>query len=94
MKKSTKKGISWCQEKRYDFIAWHLNTHGTIRRVDLMKAFRISIVQASDDIKAFKEAYPGVLKYDYNDKHYVAEKKSNRPITTDHNGDLVFVIRA
>ena len=85
---------AWEIERRLDYIAWRLNTHGTLRRDNIMDAFDVSIVQASDDIKAFKEAYPGVLKYDYNDKHYVAEKKSNRPITTDHNGDLVFVIRA
>ena len=85
---------AWEIERRLDYIAWRLNTNGTLRRDNIMDAFDVSIVQASDDIKAFKEAYPGVLKYDYNDKHYVAEKKSNRPITTDHNGDLVFVIRA
>lgn len=84
--------MNWSQDRRGDFIAWHLNTYGTLRRSDIMKTFRISVMQASVDIAAFIAAEPGVMKYDRNDKQYVQKNQSRRQIQTNAKGCLIFVI--
>lgn len=59
-------------ELRLDYIAWRAATAGTIRRIDLVRSFGISVPQASLDLRHFMDEHPGVIKYDMTEKRYVA----------------------
>lgn len=62
---------NWFIERRLDAIDAIIATRGELRRADLMRAFGISLPQASHDIQAFIGRYPDALAYDASGKRYV-----------------------
>jgi hypothetical protein len=84
--------MTWASDRRLDFIAWRLHHGGSIRRLDLMTAFEISMPQASADFAAFERLYPGAMVYDKSEKRYMAQGNTRRAFATDRQGRLMFVI--
>lgn len=78
--------MSYAIDRRLDFIDLRLLMHGTIRREHIVSTFGVSQPQASSDIGAFLEQYPGALDYDKSAKQYVVAKtpyRSRRKWTAD-----------
>jgi hypothetical protein len=63
--------MAWCDDQRQAWIAEMLAIYGFINRQHLHRKFRISTPQASQDLKRFLRAHPGVMHYDYVRKCYV-----------------------
>lgn len=63
--------MRWAQKQRMAFIASHVKKHGWIGRAPLMEEFDISAPQASLDLKAFQEMYPGAIVYSKFVKRYI-----------------------
>ena len=64
--------MTWATERRLDFIDWRLAEHESVRREHIQQAFGVSQGQASGDLTAFRDLYPGAIRYDYAAKQYVA----------------------
>jgi hypothetical protein len=62
---------SWEAERRLDYIDFRMMTAGTLRREDVMRAFGVSMAQASKDINEFIRQYPDAIAYDKTGKQYV-----------------------
>ncbi len=62
----------WSLDKRLKFIEFRLFWEGKVNRSDLAKFFRISIPQASADIKAYLELAPDNMTYNKSAKTYLA----------------------
>jgi len=63
--------MKWAAQQRQNFIRERVNERGTIGRSEIMKEFEISIAQASQDITAFREKFPGIIEYDFSKKTWV-----------------------
>jgi hypothetical protein len=61
----------WQVRQRMNFIKEHVIQHGMINRADIMKAFEVSMPQASTDIKNFIRVNPDFLIYDLSKKTYM-----------------------
>jgi hypothetical protein len=61
----------WFKDRRQEFIFATLKKFGQIRRADIMRAFDVSIQQASIDIAAFLATDPPHVEYDVRSKTYV-----------------------
>lgn len=61
---SVRKGFA--QTMRLIWIDARVEAAGFVRRADICAAFRISVPQASADLKAFRTRHPGSLAYDLN----------------------------
>jgi hypothetical protein len=66
--------MRWAEKQRLAFIGRRILAGETVNRVDIMHKFGVSVPQASTDIRRFKEAHPGAMKYDLTRKTYVADK--------------------
>jgi hypothetical protein len=66
--------MRWAEKQRLAFIGRRLLAGETVNRADLVHKFGVSVPQASTDIRRFKEAHPGAMKYDLTLKTYVADK--------------------
>ena len=64
----------WSVEKRLEFIDFQLYWSGQINRSDIMEKFGVSVPQASNDIRLYKESAPKNLEYDASEKHYFAKE--------------------
>lgn len=65
--------MNWFTEQRQAWIAETLRVFGYINREHIMRKFGVSCPQASADIRQFKEANPGAIRYDGSAKCYVYE---------------------
>jgi len=70
--------MTWYTEHRLEWIAECLRVYGFINRAHLARKFGISIPQAAIDLRAFKEAYPGMMQYDNRQRVYVAADQPKR----------------
>lgn len=61
----------WFLETRLAWIRESAEIFGSINRKHIEKKFGISTPQASLDLRAAKERWPGLLHYDESQKHYV-----------------------
>ena len=84
--------MSWVQERRLDFIDWHLATYGEINRDDIMKVFGVSRPQASQDISDFTRLYPRAMQYDKSLKRYIKSGKLYRHYAVDERKRLIYVL--
>lgn len=57
--------------KRFAFIEAMLIEHGRINRGHLCRAFNISGPTATRIFRAYKNAYPENIKFEWTTKHYV-----------------------
>ncbi|WP_161630001.1 WYL domain-containing protein [Desulfogranum mediterraneum] len=64
--------MRWSAEKRLEFIEARLFWEGKIGRKDLTEFFRISIPQATKDIKEYIERAPKNIDYDNKSRQYIA----------------------
>lgn len=66
--------MNWAQRQRIGFIGDRLMAGQTVQRADLVAKFKISVPQASIDIRAFNAAHPGAMRYDRRARRYVADR--------------------
>ena len=64
--------MAWNIDQRLAFIETRLYWEGQINRKDLMEFFKISVPQASADLKRYLEEAPQNIRYDYSVKVYKA----------------------
>jgi hypothetical protein len=60
------------QQERLTRIEQLLWWRGWVRRSDLTRAFGISAIQASLDLREYRQRYPGAMRYDQNAARYAA----------------------
>lgn len=70
-----KSDLRWGVEKRLEFIELNLFWEGEINRNTLTNKFKISVLQASHDIKLYKGRAPNNIRYDTNLKRYLIGQK-------------------
>lgn len=64
--------LSWSAEERLRFIEAAAFWDGRVNRADLIRAFGISVPQASIDLKRYQELAPENLRYSPAEKSYLA----------------------
>lgn len=62
--------VKWDLRRRFEFIEFHVFWEGPLKRIHLTDNFGISTVQASKDIKAYREKAPDNLIYSPSTKTY------------------------
>ena len=67
--------MRWAELQRIEFIRVKIATEGKINRSDLIEQFRISMPQASNDLRKAAEIYKGLMKYDAIAKTYVTDAR-------------------
>ncbi len=67
--------ISWGVSRRLEFIEQKILWEERINRKDLMAHFRISVPQASSDLRMYQEFAPKNLEYDKSGKFYFPSPK-------------------
>lgn len=60
----------WAENQRHLFIEEHIAFSKKINRRDLIDKFKISLPQASRDLKNYIEEHPGKLTYNVNERCY------------------------
>jgi hypothetical protein len=70
---------SWGAQRRLAFIEFRLCWEGRINRSDLQEFFKISVPQASNDLKAYRELAPTNVQYDASARAYL-RAESFRPV--------------
>jgi len=80
---SSLSGLRWSVGRRLCFIDFRLQWYGKINRSDLVDEFQISIPQASNDLKRYREAAPRNLRYNKSEKCYYASNKFEPRFGTD-----------
>lgn len=71
--------MTWAGERRVEFIAWRLCTHGEVQRSDIARTFRVSMAQASADLAEFQRLHPGATAYDKMRRRYLPADSSLIP---------------
>jgi predicted DNA-binding transcriptional regulator YafY len=69
---STVHAAKWGQERRLEFIDFRLLWDGRVNRSDLTAHFGISVPQASMDLARYQEVKPQNMRYDKQQKTYIA----------------------
>lgn len=64
--------LKWGVERRLEFIEFRLFWEGGVNRSDIIKAFDVSVPQASKDLTLYQERAPRNALYDKSGKRYVA----------------------
>lgn len=62
--------MNWFAEHRQQWIAETVYVFGFINREHIMRKFRVSVPQASQDLNTFQKLNPGVLTYNKSTKRY------------------------
>ncbi|MFA5263700.1 MAG: WYL domain-containing protein [Opitutaceae bacterium] len=70
--KKPSRRVSRSQQERLTHIEQLLWWRGWVRRNDLTRAFGISSIQASIDLREYRERHPNAMRYDQNAARYVA----------------------
>jgi hypothetical protein len=84
-----KEGMRWEASRRMEFIEFRLYWEGRVNRGDLTDFFRISIPQASNDIRRYQELSPGNIDYDKSGKFYFATRNFNPSFYTPSSNDYL-----
>jgi hypothetical protein len=82
--------MRWSTNRRLEFIEARLYWEGKIGRNDLKDYFKISIPQATKDLKKYMEIAPDNTRYDYQSKHYITTE-SFKPTLISPDGDKFFL---
>jgi hypothetical protein len=77
---------SWGVERRLEFIEFRLFWEGGVNRADIVRAFDVSVPQASKDLTLYQERAPDNAVYDKSAKRYVAGP-SFKPLFRQSNPD-------
>lgn len=67
--------LRWGVERRLEFIEFRLYWEGGVNRSDIIKAFDVSVPQASKDLTLYQERAPHNAVYDKRAKRYVASRE-------------------
>ena len=70
-RKSGTSNLRWGVERRLEFVEFRLFWEGRINRADLMRAFGVSVNQASADLNRYLRLAPENMIYDKSAKSYV-----------------------
>ena len=73
----------WGQERRLEFIDFRLRWNRTVNRGELVKFFRISIQQASNDLAYYSHLAPRNMEYDKSLKTYKASAGFRPAVSKD-----------
>lgn len=65
--------LIWSQQSRLRALDTMAFWDGRVNRADLMRRFGISVPQATNDLRRYRELAPGNLRYDPRDKAYLTE---------------------
>ena len=69
--------LRWGEERRLEFIEFHLYWEGGVNRADITDYFGVSVPQASKDLSQYQELAPGNMRYDRSEKRYLARDSFN-----------------
>ena len=69
--------MRWSILQRFEFIEFRLLWEGYINRKDIIERFKVSVPQASTDLKQYKKKAPGNMLYNRRGKKYFATSKFN-----------------
>ncbi len=72
----TTSSITWAQQYRHDWIVETVGIFGFINRDHIVKKFRVSIPQASIDLKQVMHKHPELISYDASAKTYKLRVKA------------------
>lgn len=75
--------MNWFNDERQRYIAELLYVVGHLKRAYLMRKYRISVAQASHDLRTFMRRHPKAMIYDKKLKAYIATRK-------DARGNLIY----
>jgi hypothetical protein len=64
--------IKWGTEQRLEFIEFRLFWEGGINRADIIDRFGVSVPQAANDLKLYRDLAATNIVYDATEKRYVA----------------------
>ena len=73
----------WGQERRLEFIDFRLHWNRTVNRGELVKFFRISTQQASNDLAYYSHLAPQNMEYDKSLKTYKASADFRPAVSKD-----------
>lgn len=62
--------MNFAQKMRLIWIDATLASEGNLQRGDIMRAFDVSLPQASNDIRVFRDTWPDAIEYDNRAKWY------------------------
>ncbi len=62
--------MNWFTDQRIAWVKESLEIFGEVRREHIMKKFGISQAQASLDLRAVREKFPDLMRYDLSEKVY------------------------
>ena len=62
--------MKWAEQQRHEFISDKIKESGTIQRKDLIEKFKISMPQASIDLRKWQEKNPCAIQYSLKNKRY------------------------
>lgn len=62
--------MNWFAEHRQQWIAETLYVFGFINREHIIRKFRVSVPQASMDLREFQKNNPGIVTYNKSVKRY------------------------
>lgn len=71
-----------------------LEEEGCINRAEIARAFRISVQQASHDLRDYMAAHPGRIYYDYRLKSYFTFDGTQPLFTRWHRHAAYEIVRA
>ena len=88
------RALRWGIERRLEFIDFRLYWEGRINRSDIMRAFTLSVQQASADIARYQELAPDNLVYDRSAKRYLAAPAYRPVFKVDDSGRYLAQLRS
>jgi len=77
--------VSRAQRDRLAHVEQLLWWRGWVRRRDLVEAFGISSLQASHDLREYRQRHPSAMQYDQSTARYTATAQLRRPVTADES---------
>lgn len=88
------RALRWGIERRLEFIDFRLYWEGRINRSDIMRAFALSVQQASADIARYQKLAPDNLAYDRSAKRYLAAPAYRPVFKVDDSGRYLAQLRS
>ena len=67
--------MNWFENQRIEWIRESLRIFGYINRSHVMSKFKISMPQASKDLRKVMELFPKEIQYDLHAKCYIRKLK-------------------
>lgn len=81
--------MQWAQKQRLRYIEERLLWEGRVNRADIMTKFGVSAVQASTDLRSYREKHPGNAVYDHQLKAYRPSDHFTPGLITPCSGRLL-----